>query len=73
MEQEIKRICEEIKIKFNMAANIIFKGRTITPKKHIRILGIQIDTKLRWKPHLQKIEEKNATQILAISRLGASI
>ena len=33
--------------KFNITANITFKGRTITPKKHIRILGIQIDTKLR--------------------------
>ena len=58
--------------KFNMAANITFEGRTITPKEHIRILGIQIDTKLRWGPHLQKIEEKNATQMLAMSKLGAS-
>jgi hypothetical protein len=33
--------------KFNIAVNITVESRTITFKEHIRILGIQINTKLR--------------------------
>jgi hypothetical protein len=58
--------------RFNMAASIIVNECNIHPKAHIRILGLQIDTKLKWGPHLKNIEGKMAKQTLALSRLSAS-
>lgn len=43
--------------KNNMAATIIIRAETEAPKTHIRVLGIQIDTKLRWGPQIKKIQE----------------
>ena len=45
-----------------MTAAITIGEETKAPKADIRILGVQIDTKLRWKPHIKKIQEKMATQ-----------
>lgn len=58
--------------RFNMTATLRTSGVEVSPKQDIRILGVQIDTKLRWGAHLRKIEAKNATQMLAMTRLGAS-
>lgn len=58
--------------RFNMTAGLRIDSADIQPKTDIRILGVQLDTKLRWGPHLREVEGKNATQMLAMSRLGAS-
>lgn len=44
-------------------------GNAIESKPDIRILGLQIDTKLKWGPHVKKIQAKITTQKLALSRL----
>lgn len=41
--------------KFNMAATITIAKETMAPKADIRVLGVQIDTKLRWGPHIKKM------------------
>lgn len=56
----------------DMAASITIQGNAVTPQADIRILGMRIDSKLRWGPHLTQIEKKHAKQMLALSTLGAS-
>lgn len=58
--------------RFDMTAGLNIDTANIQPKADIRILGVQVDTRLRWGAHLRKIEGQNATQMLALSRLGAS-
>jgi hypothetical protein len=38
----------------------------------IRVLGIQIDTKLKWNAHIAKIHDRYASQSLALGRITAS-
>lgn len=58
--------------KFNMKATVNIDTFQFKAKTDIRILGLQIDTKLKWGPHINKIKEKMITQKLAMSRLTAS-
>lgn len=44
----------------------------MSPKDHIRVLGVQIDTKLRWGPHIAKVQEKTTSQTLALGRITSS-
>jgi len=59
--------------KFNMAECIRIDDATITPKPDIRVLGVQLNIKFRWKTYLKAIEIKNALQMLALSRLSTFI
>lgn len=43
--------------RMNMAATTTIRTKTEARKAHIRVLGIQIDTKLRWGPQIKKIQE----------------
>jgi len=58
--------------RFNMKACIDINGCQINAKADIRVLGVQIDTKLVWGAHIKKIEAKMITQMQALNRLGAS-
>lgn len=58
--------------RYDMDAQITLRRSVIAPQADIRILGIQIDTKLSWGPHLTKVEKKHARQMLAMSAIGAS-
>ena len=48
------------------------QGVTIEPKLVVRILGLQLDSKLRWKAHEQATQAKMKTQVLALQRTTAS-
>jgi hypothetical protein len=58
--------------KFNLKAAPTFEGLRKNPKRHIRVLGVQIDTKLKWGPHMAKIQERAASQLIATSRITSS-
>ncbi len=58
--------------RFDMTASIQIESSVIKPKPDVRVLGVQLDTKLRWGAHLRQIEANHATRMLALSRLGAS-
>ena len=58
--------------KFNLKATPILNGLRIDTKDHIRILGIQVDSKLKWRPHLAQVKEKAASLLLATGRITAS-
>ena len=58
--------------KFNMEANLQIDQINITPKLDIRVLGVQIDSKLKWGPHIKKIQDKMTRQTMALTKICAS-
>ncbi len=58
--------------KHNSACPLILPTSTIHPSPHVRVLGVILDKKLSWQPHLQHIQSKLATQTNILSRLMAS-
>ena len=58
--------------KFNLKAAPILDGLRIDTKDHIRVLGVQVDSKLKWRPHLAQVKEKAASLLLASGRITAS-
>ena len=58
--------------KFNMNAAVNIENIVIELKVNIRILGLQLDTGLKWNAHIDKIQSKMTTQRLALSRLTTS-
>jgi len=55
-----------------MSACLQLTDLRLHPKTEIRILGLQIDPQLRWGPHIKRVQDKMAHQILALSRITAS-
>ena len=50
-----------------------FSEAEVAPDTSIRILGLYIDSKLRWGPHIAQVKARVATQARAIKCLAASI
>ncbi len=44
--------------KFNMRASVDLGSVTAKPKANIRVLGLQIDGKLRWGPYIKEVKAK---------------
>jgi hypothetical protein len=68
--------------RFNMSAEInITASNTsvkVKPKANIRVLGVQLDPALRWRPHLRAVEARavshlNALKTITGSTWGASL
>jgi hypothetical protein len=57
---------------FDLEALVTFQGTTIQPKPVVQILGIQLDSKLRWKAQEKAIQAKMDIQILALQYTTAS-
>jgi hypothetical protein len=45
---------------FNMQASIKISKIEKTAKDHVRVLGVQVDSKLKWRPYIARIEKKFA-------------
>ena len=58
--------------KFNTKASVQLGLNRIQPSKEVRVLGVQLDPKLNWKAHSQKIKRKLDIQLLALTRITAS-
>ena len=58
--------------RFNLKAVPTLGGVQVETKSSIRVLGVQIDTKLKWGPHIKKIHDRFASQSLALSRITTS-
>lgn len=64
--------------KFNMAASATLAGHRVAPEADIRVLGVQLDSKLRWAPHMREISAKlvirqKAMQTITGSTWGPSL
>ncbi len=63
--------------RFNMEASLDFNEVKIDPSPSIRVLGLHVDTKLRWGPHIAQLTaravgQKRALECLAGSTWGAT-
>ena len=56
----------------NMGASIIIEGVEIKPKSDVRVLGLQLDCKLKWGANMAKIEKRMAKQALALQMITTS-
>ena len=55
----------------NGQAPVRLQGVEIKPKPVVRILGLQLDSKLRWKAQEQAIQTKMRTQMQGLQRTTA--
>ena len=58
--------------KFNLQAGIDFGHGPVSPSPDVRILGVWLDTKLRWAAHIREIQKKAASQQCALTRIASS-
>ncbi len=58
--------------KFNLQAAVHFGTTVKEPVPDVRILGVWLDTKLRWNAHIREVKRKAATQVGALTRTSAS-
>lgn len=57
---------------FNMAAPLQIGQIRKVATDNVRVLGVQVDTRLKWGPHIAKIIQKHTAQSYAIDRIAAS-
>jgi hypothetical protein len=58
--------------KFNLEASAHFGGTEKQPTAEVRVLGVWLDTKLRWTAHARKAVQKGTIQTGALTRISAS-
>jgi hypothetical protein len=56
----------------NLEAPIRINNEEIAPSPVVRILGLQLDSRLRWKAHIKAVNQIMTTQMYALSRIAAS-
>jgi len=57
---------------FNLQASVHLEGTEKQPSTDIRVLGIWLDTKLRWTAHAREVQRKANAQTGALTRIAAS-
>ena len=55
-----------------MNAPIMLGETIVSPEPSVKVLGVILDSKLKWKDHEQAVKQKLATQMLALQRTTAS-
>ena len=56
----------------NLQATIQIQGFEGHPVQSLRLLGVWVDTKLQWGPHIKKAAEKGIQQLQSLQRLCKS-
>ena len=56
----------------DLASTVQFDGREVPTEATIRVLGVQVDARLRWKEHVKQVVQKGNTAFEALSRITAS-
>ncbi len=59
--------------KFDMTITIKIDSNTIQSRIDIRVLDVQINTRLKWDSHVRKIQEKMTKQIMIFTKLSIFI
>jgi hypothetical protein len=58
--------------KFDMNASITLGETVVSLEPSVKVLGVILDSKLKWKDYEQVVKQKLATQMLALQRTTAS-
>ena len=56
----------------NMKATVQIPGFEEGPVPDLRLLGVQVDTKLKWGPHIKKTQAKGKVQLTSLTALSKS-
>ena len=59
--------------KFNIRISVNLDSTTTKSKTNIRVLGLQIDDKLRWRPYIREVKAKMKSQCRALSIIITSV
>ena len=68
---ELMHLTRSLK-KFNMTAGVNLGGVAKSPQPTLHILGVLLDSKLRWGPHVKSTAEKAAQQSRALTAITGS-
>lgn len=68
---ELMHLTRSLK-KFNMTAGVNLGGVAKSPQPTLHILGVLLDSKLRWGPHMKCMSEKAAQQSWALTTITGS-
>lgn len=58
--------------KFNMITTIDLGKHQIASKVQLKVLGLWIDSKLQWGPHIKETHAKMVFQLLALTKIATS-
>ena len=58
--------------KFNMNAPVTLGETVVSAEPFVKVLGVILDSKLKWKDYEQAVKQKLATQMLALQCTTAS-
>ena len=58
--------------KFDMNTPVMLGETVVSPELSVKVFGVILDSKLKWKDYEQAVKQKLATQILALQRTTAS-
>ena len=56
----------------NLRATIDIQGVRVAPVTKLRVLGIWVDNKLRWGPHIRIVEQRGKALVASLGRLSGS-
>ena len=59
--------------RFNIVATVNIIGFREGPVANLQVLGVQVDSKLKWGLHINITKTKAVAQMAAVTRLTASI
>ena len=54
-----------------MEARVDLDAHQISLKAELKVLGLWIDEKLRWSPHIKEIQSKMIAQLMALTKVAA--
>ena len=57
---------------FDLSACVRIGGNRVEPKADVRVLGVWLDTRLRWGAHVRQIQAKMVNQTRGLSAVAAS-
>ena len=58
--------------RFNMGASLQLGGDRVQATNSVRVLGVQLDSKLRWQPHVRLLQAKLMARTTAIQSITGS-